>query len=222
MAALEIGEAYVRRVGGRSRCCSNISWGDRGRTLWFEVDRQYEECLCTERVDGFLVALLPFAMTGGLNIHSEGRVSERLLYQLKTMLLPSLSDNISALHPINIDAEADGRELESKNGVGTALSCGVDSFYLGFPISTRDFPYQLAMRHPAPHCLVANDMSMAPGCQSPLRSPAIVSLDVRIVHHCPWHPRPSALAKLSTRKKAILSLSSSSDCLYLFGWHLAG
>ena len=85
-----------------------------------------------------------------------------------------------------------------------------------------DSPYQLTTRHPGPHCLVANDMSMAPGCQSPLRSPAIVSLDVRIVHHCPWHPRLSALARLSTRKKTILSLSSSSDCLYLFGWHLAG
>jgi hypothetical protein len=75
------------------------------------------------------VALLPFAMIKNLNIHSEGHVSERLLYQLQTILLPSLSANITEFHSIDIDAKSDGKVLESKNGVGTALSCGVDSFY---------------------------------------------------------------------------------------------
>ncbi|HNP69440.1 MAG TPA: hypothetical protein PKH16_16150 [Aequorivita sp.] len=126
---MKIGEAYIKRIGGKSRCCSNISWGDRSRTLWFEVEREYEECLCTERIDGFLVALLPFAMIGNLNIHSEGYISERLFYQFKTILLPSLSANITEFNSIDIDARFDGMVLESKNGVGTALSCGVDSFY---------------------------------------------------------------------------------------------
>jgi len=93
------------------------------------VESEYEECLCTEKIDSFLVALLPFLMIESLNIHSEGYVSERLLYQLKTILLPSLSANITEFHSIDIDAKSDGRVLESKNGVGTALSCGVDSFY---------------------------------------------------------------------------------------------
>jgi len=129
LTVLEIGKAYIKRIGDKSRCCSNISWGDRSRTLWFEVENVYEECLCTERIDGFLVALLPFAMIEKLNIHSEGYISERLLYQLKTILVPSLSANITEFHSINIDAKSDGMVLESKNGVGTALSCGVDSFY---------------------------------------------------------------------------------------------
>lgn len=129
LTVLEIGEAYIKRIGDKSRCCSNISWGDRSRTLWFEVESVYEECLCTERIDGFLVALLPFAMIEKLNIHSEGYISERLLYQLKTILLPSLSANITEFHSIDIDAKSDGMVLESKNGVGTGLSCGVDSFY---------------------------------------------------------------------------------------------
>jgi hypothetical protein len=129
LKTLEIGEAYIKRIGDKSRLCSNISWGDRARTLWFEVEREYEECLCTERIDGFLVALLPFAMIENLNIHSMGCVSERLLYQIKTILLPSLSANIPEFHFIDIDAKSDGRILESKNGVGTALSGGVDSFY---------------------------------------------------------------------------------------------
>jgi len=129
LIVLEIGEAYIKRIGDKSRLCSNISWGDRTRTLWFEVESEYDECLCTERIDGFLVALLPFAMINNLNIHSEGHVSGRLLYQLQTILLPSLSANITEFHSIDIDAKSDDRALESKNGVGTALTCGVDSFY---------------------------------------------------------------------------------------------
>jgi hypothetical protein len=93
------------------------------------VEREYEECLCTERIDSFVVALLPYAMIENLNIHSDGYVSEKLLYQLKTILLPSLSTNIAEFHFIDIDAKRDGKVLESKNAVGTALSCGVDSFY---------------------------------------------------------------------------------------------
>jgi hypothetical protein len=64
-----------------------------------------------------------------LNIYSEGYISERLLYQIKNILLPSLSANISQFHAINIDAKTNGIILKSENGVGTALSCGVDSFY---------------------------------------------------------------------------------------------
>jgi hypothetical protein len=129
LTVLEIGEAYIKRIGDKSRLCSNISWGNRNRTLWFEVESEYEGCLSTEKNDGFLVALLPFAMMENLNIHSEGFVSEKLLYQLKTILLPSLSSNIPEFHLIDVDAETDGKVLESENGVGTALSCGVDSFY---------------------------------------------------------------------------------------------
>jgi len=129
MNVLEIRQPYIKRIGNKSRLCSDIAWGDRSRTLWFEVESEYEECLCTEKIDSFLVAFLPFAMIENLNIHAEGYVSERLLYQLKTILLPSLSANITEFHSIDIDAKSDGRVLESKNGVGTALSCGVDSFY---------------------------------------------------------------------------------------------
>ena len=68
-------------------------------------------------------------MIRNLNIHSDGYVSERLLYQLTTILLPSLSANITEFHSIDIDLKRDEKVLESKNGVGTALSCGVDSFY---------------------------------------------------------------------------------------------
>ena len=129
MAELEIGTSYIKKIGNRSRLCSEISWGSRRRTLWYEVDSEYEECLCQERLDGFLVALLPFAMIENLDIRSQGYASERLLYKLKNILIPSLSANITEYQSIDIDAKSDGRVLDSKSGIGTALSCGVDSFY---------------------------------------------------------------------------------------------
>ncbi len=129
MNILEISQPYIKKTGNKSRLNSDIRWGDRSRTLWFEVDNEYDEFLCAERIDGFLVALLPFAMVKNLNIRSDGYVSERLLYHLNTILLPSLSANIEEFHPINIDAKCDGNTLPSKHGVGTGLSCGVDSFY---------------------------------------------------------------------------------------------
>lgn len=129
MATIEIGEVYIKRIGDKSRCCSNITWGNRIKTLWYEVESKYEECLCTERIDAFLVALLPFAMLENLDIHSKGYVSEKLLYQLKTIMIPSYSNNTKEFHSIDIDAKCDGRILKSKNGVATALSCGIDSYY---------------------------------------------------------------------------------------------
>jgi hypothetical protein len=126
LTILEIGEPYIKRTGDKCRCCSDISWGDRNRTLWFEVESEYEDCLCTERIDGFLVSLLPFAMKENLNIRSEGFLSEKLLYQLRTILFPS---SAAPIRSIDITAKSNGKILASRNAVGTALSCGVDSFY---------------------------------------------------------------------------------------------
>ena len=129
MSILKIGQPYIKKTGDKSRLCSDVSWRERKRTLWYEVDNEFEDCLCHERIDGFLVALLPFAFLNSLDINSDGYLSERLLYQIKNILVPSLTKNISTYHPIEIEAKTDGSILKSKNAVGTALSCGVDSFY---------------------------------------------------------------------------------------------
>ena len=100
-----------------------------GRTVWFEVDREYEPYLCAERADAFLVALLPFAMLKGYSIGSRACMSEMLSYQITSTLIPTLTANIRQFAHIDIDAPCDGRPLDSARGVATALSCGVDSFY---------------------------------------------------------------------------------------------
>lgn len=126
---LKIETVYIKRIGEKSRLCADIRWSNRSRTLWFEVEREFENYLCYERADGFLIALLPFAMINNLDIEVEGNISERLLYQLKNILLPALSSNLPTFHFINIKAKANNEVLTSQNAVGTGLTCGIDSFY---------------------------------------------------------------------------------------------
>lgn len=126
---MKIERIWIKRAGKMTRLCSDVSWNNRRRTLWFEVDSEFEDYLCYERADGFLVSLLPFAIINNFNIEVNGYVSERLLYQLKTYLLPVLSVNIPGFHNIDINADIDNTVLKSQNAVGTGLSCGIDSFY---------------------------------------------------------------------------------------------
>jgi len=126
---LIIGKPYIRQLHNKSRLSANIRWPAGSRTIWFEVDSDYEPYLCTERIDAFLVSLLPFAMLENCSIRSEGSLSERLSYQISTVLLPSLTGNIRRFHPVSIDAPSDGTVLASARAVATGLSCGVDSFY---------------------------------------------------------------------------------------------
>jgi hypothetical protein len=129
LKTLYIGKPYLKPLHDKTRLCAELSWSGRRRTLWFEVDREYEPFLCTERVDAFLVALLPFAMLERYNIISEAPLSAILSYQIKSILIPSLTGNIPQFHPIEIEAECDGKVLDSARGVATGLSCGVDSLY---------------------------------------------------------------------------------------------
>ena len=46
---------------------------------------------CTERYDGFLVALLPLAMQIGEDIEIEGSVSEQLLYNISNYFMKILT-----------------------------------------------------------------------------------------------------------------------------------
>ena len=43
-------------------CCDIEGVNDEILTLWYEVPIEYEESLCIERGDAFLVSLLPLAM----------------------------------------------------------------------------------------------------------------------------------------------------------------
>lgn len=128
---LFIGEPYIAQNGDRSRLVCDIGINRREtRTVWFEVDREYEKYLCTERSDAYVIGLLSWAMRAGHDITCTMPVSEELLYALREYLIPSLVKYAPSFRAVEINAPAAGTPLANAGAVGTGLSCGIDSFHV--------------------------------------------------------------------------------------------
>ncbi len=106
------------------------------KSLFFEVPEEYGKYLVWERCDAFVVLLLHTALTDGYDIVSDVPMSSDLYFNVTEYLLPPLIKN----GPHDIDIVADvAPPLKCGNGVGTGLSCGVDSLhavhkYADYPI----------------------------------------------------------------------------------------
>lgn len=122
---------YVEKTEqNKYRLCAVLKEDEKADyTAWYEVDPEYADCLCSERSDSFVVAILPYALRHGLDIHCEQVISEQLHYHLNQVLLPTYSKNIAQFHPINIVADVSDAVLPSRNARGASVSGGVDSFY---------------------------------------------------------------------------------------------
>lgn len=86
--------------------------------------------MTTEKLDGFVVALLLLAMRLGEDIHLKAPISEKLYYNLENYYINLLSQTLDELKPIHIIADQFdyGVSYENKNAVCTGFSGGVDSF----------------------------------------------------------------------------------------------
>ena len=132
---LVIGKCTLQRAEtGKVRLCSAVALGRKSWNLFFEVDKEYEDALCAERADAFLITLLPLAMMAAreypdLEICAESSVSRKLYHQLVNYYIPILSRNVSYYRPVKIQAETDSAPLPCRHAVGTGISGGVDSSY---------------------------------------------------------------------------------------------
>lgn len=124
---IKIEKIWIENTEEFSRCCCDISVDQDKRNVWFQVDREYGQYLCAERADAYVVGLLNWAMRENQNIISEIPVTEELLYNINTILIPSLSRYGKSLHNIKVEAPH-GETLVCGDYVGTGCSCGVDSF----------------------------------------------------------------------------------------------
>lgn len=98
------------------------------KTVWFEVEKEYEKYLCDDRVDAIVVGLLHYAMVNNHDIKSNSYITEELLYKINNYLLPSLTKYDKKLHNIKIDIKTK-EACENAGAVGTGCSCGVDSIH---------------------------------------------------------------------------------------------
>ena len=106
-----------------------VIFPDREETVFFAVRRKYEDCLCAELGDAFVVSALQWCMKEDLNIVSEAPVSRQILFSLRHRLIPEMSYKRRTYHPIKIEAEPSDLVFEGRKNVGLCWSAGSDSLY---------------------------------------------------------------------------------------------
>lgn len=152
---LIIGIPYIKNAENeRVKLCADITFDDKCKTMFFEVDKEYKEYLCTELSDAFITGIFYFASYNQFNIKCLGPASERLIYQLNQYYLPTIH-KMDSEHYKMIKVEAQDLvniEFDTNYAVGTAASGGVDSFYsiLSHHRNNRYEDYNLT------HVIVAN------------------------------------------------------------------
>ena len=125
---------------GTFRLVSNVTIDGKCETIWFSVGEKYGRYLCAERSDAFLIGLLPVAMRRGLDIVCEAPVSERLLFQLRSTLLPLLAKYGKNVHEVKIASPVASEPIANAGGVGAGISCGVDSLHIVKNHSGDEYP----------------------------------------------------------------------------------
>lgn len=111
------------------------------KTLWYETEKKYRGYLYTDRIDMFLIAILPYCMVNGYDIQVSDKtgVSADLLYQLTKIMIPSLKD-AAPFKQIKIDAVPVYKSLQAGTKIATGVSRGVDSFYTILKNMEGEFP----------------------------------------------------------------------------------
>lgn len=124
---IKIGIPYLKRNNNFVRVYCDIWIDDKKEEIWFQVEEKYGQYLCTERDDAYLIGILNWALRENHDIICEAPITEDLLYNIKTILMPSIVKYSRELKMINITAPT-AKSLNEGENVGTGCSCGVDSF----------------------------------------------------------------------------------------------
>ena len=105
-----------------------VEWREKDFGLWFSVEKEYGKYLCAETADAFVAAMLWYALATGSDIICEAPISENLLFSVNNFLIPALCTEKKGFRRISVKA-MESRECFKGGGVGTGMSCGVDSLY---------------------------------------------------------------------------------------------
>lgn len=125
---IKISKPYFEEEKEKIKIYSIIESDKEDYKLWFEVQKEYKQYLICERLDAFIIAILPYAIKKQMDIHVQGALSSKLYYQLTTYLIPLLCDKFNK-RIIKIEASLDSNIYNIAKAVGTGISCGVDSLY---------------------------------------------------------------------------------------------
>lgn len=146
---IRIHKGYVSEVDGVSTLSTEIDLKtDDTRKVLISVDSEYGKYLSPERADYALIGMLGFALRRKHDIICEAPVTDELLYNIQEILIPTLCRSDKRNYPVKIHAEI-APPLEKvdvanavRGGVGTGLSCGLDSFYTALKHINSPYPCQ--------------------------------------------------------------------------------
>jgi hypothetical protein len=133
---ITINTPYIVNGEFSTKICCDILFDDRTGTAWYEVEKDYGEYLVSERCDSFLVAALPWALKNGESILINSAISEKLYFQIKNLLLPTVIERVDIYKKIDlIRIEKPYVDITCGNAIGMGISCGVDSLYTYFKMN---------------------------------------------------------------------------------------
>lgn len=106
-----------------------INIDNKREKIWFQVEKKFEQYLCYERSDAFLIAVLNFAMRNKHDIVCEAPITEELYYNIDKYLIDAIASYNPHFYRTKIIAPIATDSLPCAGAVGTGISCGVDSLH---------------------------------------------------------------------------------------------
>lgn len=126
---IRIGEISLEKNEKTSSINCKIAVDKTIKNVYVEVAKEYEDYLCYERIDAYIIVLFYWAMKNNHNIESTIPMTEDLYFQITRYLMPILIEKSNGeLHSISIKCPL-AKNIENKGAVVTGMTCGVDSFY---------------------------------------------------------------------------------------------
>jgi len=126
---MRIGQLAAKQEGGDFTLRAKVSFQGREDDCFYSVPDRYADFADGTSANCFLIGMLYPAMRYGEDIHIDGVVSTRLLYNLNEYCIPVLAMCDPRLKRIAVTADAtDSSPRPSALAVGTGFSGGIDSF----------------------------------------------------------------------------------------------
>ena len=143
---IKIHQGHVTEAEGVATLTTEIDIDDKKRVVRLSVAPEYGKYFSPERADYALAGMLAYAFRNKHDIICEAPVTDELLYNIREVLLPTFTRTDNRVYPVQIQADM-APPLEkldvakaTRGGVGTGISCGVDSFYTVLKHVNSEYP----------------------------------------------------------------------------------
>ena len=124
-----VSEIVYRENDSSIEISVRVNEKNKMKKLFFCSDKSNKDIFRNDMSDPFLVGLLIPAMYKNEDLEFTNPISQRLLYGIRSYIMPELQKMNKELHNINIYAPVIKCESELEGQVATGISGGIDSFY---------------------------------------------------------------------------------------------